>query len=857
MEEAYRSSYNVTVPFDVLPLLCKEQSFEKEYKMPAGRENDFLIYQIGGSNVIMKCDPMALRRIWAAACERVTGERALLDRMPLLRCGSGFLVSSLNPQCYNDQSGVRARLSIDFDCTDKEKPFPVADHFFSRVCDFLDDRVVHPEKRSFHDEEASLFLGSNNVKQRSAHLIFHNLCWQPEMSNFVKKSSPIAKAFTKQMTDEFGLDADIGIKGLKWEFMDKRDKTEWRECVLPLTRQFNLPEEDATAFPLFQELAHQIDPHVLPTDRAWHRTCVWKPVPQELVQASKAKSSVQSKTRALESTATSGSLEERLKAAFPILADATFAVKDDGTCVVTSTHCPLKKNASDNAPAFHHSAGGKFYARGEPGANMFVNCVICQEPVTFAVRTAQYPDVLQDFDANWVRIADRALYIGQYRNPDENLCLLTRERFTNHVWACSLNAKGALQINGKLVRRSDYWWELTEQMYTGLMYAPPPARVPQRMYNTWNGFNPDMLAVAATMDHMTDEELGAEWGEMRDHLFYNICNSDKNAFAETLKFFGDIVQQPGRRPKWGICVWGPQGAGKGLMMSFFEHVVGHHNYCHGDAKTLGESFNGDIMDKLLIFSDEGVDGDSKSADRYLKKLMTEDRQQVRQKFMVNRETTAYMRVVVSANDEPTWIKPGDRRWFVLYADIRQPGGLRNRDIAAEIYSLRGPAAFYLMAKRTGDNDGFNPWEAPKSNEKTEIMINSFTPMQRFFHSLLQESAVLVPVYHCKIGLEAVFPPDCGHGDFWEKVLPKDMMLQAVQAFMSEREHKAYTLKRIWREIYMIVPMEHWNARQVMRNNVRVNVFTMPAKTLFIEHFARHFRLETEQLTQVDPLEFDE
>lgn len=848
MEEASSASYHVTVPFDVFPLLSKVAGFEKEYKIPKGREDEFLIYQIGGSNVVMKCDPLAVRNVWALACERVTGSRSLENaKFPLLRCGSGFLVSSLNPQCFHEGSPVRARVSIDFDCTDASKPFPDPHLFFHTVCDFLDEHADLPDGETFAEEHAFLFLGSNKVKNRSAHLIFADLCWFPDASSFMKKSSALAKAFTKLMTDEYGMDADIGIKGLKWEFMDKRDKTEWRECVLPLTYEFNQPEWYGNKLHLeFTQLAQLLDPHVLPSDTAWERTCRWIPM-EEPVKAAKEPTKKKAKNVAVAPALT---VLDRLVTAYPELVDATFAQKDD-VLVCVSTHCPLKVVATDS-PAGHHSKGGKFYAMGTPSGNITVNCFICQAPVV--LRGYQYPDVIDEFAENWVRVSDRAMYVGQYRDPNETSTLFTRDRFKNHVWTCALNAAGTVEIGGKKMKRSDYWWEYTEDRYTGLMYCPPPVKVPRGWYNTWNGFNPEMLEVAKTMEHLSDDELDAEWRETGLHMRENICGGDEESFQHLARFFADMIQNPGRRPKWGVVVWGPQGMGKGLMMTFVQNIIGLHNYRHGDSKTLGENFNADIMDKLLVFSDEGVDGESKHADRYLKKLVTEDRQQVRQKFQDNREMSVYMRVVVSTNDEPTWIKPGDRRWFVLYADVKQPGGLRNNAVAAETESLRGCAAFYLRAKRGEGASTFNPWEAPRSAEKTQIMISSFTGMQRFFHSLVQDDAVLVHAYRCRPGLEEVYPRDLGHGDFWGKEMPKDVMLQGLEGFLTDREFKQYSEKRIWREIYMILPKEHWKPRQASRNNVRLNVFTMPPKELFLAQFAKHFRLEQEQLTQVDPME---
>lgn len=846
MEEALQASYDVTVPFDVLPELRQVPGFEKEYKIPDGRENEFLIYQIGGSNVIMKCDPVAVRRVWASSCKRLTGcdGLALADHSPLLRCGTGFLVSSLNPQCYRANPPVKARVSIDFDCTDHSKPFPDHMNFFSRVCDFLDEHAEMPGE-TWRSEEALLFLGSNKVKNRSAHLIFANLCWFPDASNFMKKSSGLAKAFTKLMTEEFGMDADIGIKGLKWEFMDKRDKTVWRGCVLPLTYHFNA----SLLMPSWTELADLIDPHVLPTDLAWNRECKWKPI--EVQAEATAAEPVRKKTKTIAEAPPGRTVQERIVAAFPMLEDATFAQKDD-VLVCTSNHCPLKKTASSDMPAFRHSHGGKFYAMGTASGNITVDCFICQAPVT--LRGYVFPEVIDDFAKSWVRVSDRAMYVGEYRDPNETSTMFTRDRFKNHVWACALDAKGKLILGGKKMKRSEYWWEYTEERYTGLLYCPPPAKLPKGYYNTWVGFNPEVMELAETMKDMTQEQLEAEWKQTGLHILHNICGGDQEAFQHVCRFFADMIQFPGRRPKWGIVIWGPQGTGKGLMMTFFQTVIGFHNYRHGDSKTLGENFNADIMDKLLVFSDEGVDGESKHADRYLKKLVTEDRQQVRQKFMDNREMSVYMRVVVSANDEPNWIKPGDRRWYVLYADIKQEGGLQNDAIAREAASLRGPAAFYLQALRAQPHSTFNPYEAPKSAEKTQIMMSSFSALPRYLNSLLQENAMLVPVYRCKPGLEEIFPATCGHGDFWEKEFPKDIILQGLHAFLPEREAKQYTDAKIWREMYQIMEAREWKPKQASRNNVRLNLFTMPSKEVFIQRFARHFRLEQEQLTQADPME---
>ncbi len=277
MEVARAASSKVTAPFDIMPLLhaAGAKVFETTKNVPVEQKERMTDYMLGptGGGPRFVLDPYLIRSAWVRACCMATKNTYITDVLPLLRCGNGCLVSSRYPEVF-EASFVRVRLALDFDATPNSKDFdfPDPDIIFERTCKFLQQNTTCDDDVTFANEDATVLIGSNDVKERSVHLIFHNLCLSPIAANKIKNGDGLCDDFTAAIG--LGLCADLGIQGLKWTFMDKPAKGGgWRSSVLPITKHFNC---EYTEISTWRDLGDRLDPHMLREDSGWQRMVTWK-----------------------------------------------------------------------------------------------------------------------------------------------------------------------------------------------------------------------------------------------------------------------------------------------------------------------------------------------------------------------------------------------------------------------------------------------------------------------------------------------------------------------------------------------------------------------------------------------------
>ncbi len=803
MEEARRASYNVTQPYDMTRQLELAGAIFFSNADAAPDKSLLNAYLLGTSNARMIVDPLKLREAWAKACYYATlGHTTNRGKFPLLRVGEDALVSSRYPAVWR-AGNVRMRLSFDFDGVPgcEELPFPTAQELFDRVCEFLQTNTMYDDADPppYRQEACTVFLGSNNVKNRSAHVIFHDLCFGDADHNKLKNGDPLCEAMTEHIG--MGLQADLGIQGIKWEFMDKKDKGQWRGAVLPIAQHFNVHPSKVE---FWEGLADRIDPHVLRGDEAWENVINWK-------RREKRARVVGDYPNPFENDI--NPVERRVREFFPDFFPPNIIFEDKGNnCFVPNTRlCPLRQG--------EHSRAGKFYVCGT--SDGLITCA-CHSSNCTAINIPRlyvepFPDLIAAFERVYCRVGKMALLRASLHPPMKTLLMLTRTGVRDHVASIPLNQGGDLKIGKQVVKRSDYWFDNAKETYVQLAFMPPPQVCPAIFFNTFTGFNPPVVVAADSFRDLTHEELLRKLPTMLTHMYTNVCDSDRDVYMQLLGFFSHMLRFPGIKPKWALWMYGPQGQGKGLLMAFIALILGPRNYFHADPKSISEEFNGDIMEKILIYSDEGIDAvgnNAATANKMVKKLVTETSQTVRRKFQDNYNIDTCFRLVASSNDDPC-MDAGDRRWLVLYCDTRTKND--NGDIAlpiaqlvAESESVESAGAFLEMARRGYYVEGFQFEEAPTSKYKTALVEEGFTGMQKFWVTLLKEEDETI---------------------FTTVRKSKHEFYELFRASLPEREklNKENTDVKFWNYCVKVVPKDDWNMKRSRLNGAMnaVATYVMP------------------------------
>ena len=630
-------------------------------------------------------------------------------------------------------------------------------------------------------------------KAQSFHLYFPMLCFKSG-KEYVPVERSSAHLALQEKLDPYGLKYDCKINtGLIYPFMTKLlDDGSTRRAVKVVVRSRGV--DLSTWYKFFATC----DPLMLPADRGYDREI-------ELVNGGVVHNAPNKRPRVAEHLPTvhevvrvadNSQFEERLRAVFPdIPADALFEAKERyaHTYVLQSTYCPLKDG--------HHKEPGRFYCVVHNDNTIDLHCFKANCVGRKLVPADAHQDVIEDVRDVWTKVGSSALLNASLDHPFRQTILCSREQMQQHARSNALNVKyPPLKIGKREVSAVQYWFERELHHYDQLYFAPPPLVCPPSFFNTYRGMDTRVMEIAETYMELPVDELLSKFQWTAHHILRNICNGLLPVYEQFMGFFADIVANPGAKPKWAVGLYGQQGAGKGQTVQFFGKIFGERLFAHLDARSLDADFNGGIMEKLLLFSDEGISSDSKHGDAMLKKLITETMQTVRRKYANDYDIETCFRVVAASNDPPAWINPGDRRWLAVRADFRTAADgtpefvdLMNK-VAQERETLVGVAAFVALALRGHWRESFNPNAAMMTQEKAEIVEQKFTPVDNFWLAVCRKELALPA-------------SQCAHG-----AVQNSRIYEEFVYTLRESEKAKWTVQKFWNGTHSLIPKKDFETQ---------------------------------------------
>jgi hypothetical protein len=273
------------------------------------------------------------------------------------------------------------------------------------------------------------------------------------------------------------------------------------------------------------------------------------------------------------------------------------------------------------------------------------------------------------------------------------------------------------------------WWitHKKRRQYEGVAFLPA-GEITNGHLNLWKGWG------------VTPKE--GDCSIFLDHLQRVICSGNEDHANYLVNWMADAVQNPAERP--GICVVfrGQQGAGKGMVLSYFSPIFGSHYKSVTNPAHLSGKFNAHLASTLLLFADEAFNVRNKQAEGTLKALITEPEFMMEQKGIDATEKRNMLRIIMSSNND--WVVPadgGDRRFFVLDVSNQMVGkydyfqGLvRERDNGGI------EAFFHYLLQR--DLSKVNLRAVPKTKALIDQKIHSLGSVEAFWYGRLQEGILL-------------------------------------------------------------------------------------------------------------------
>jgi hypothetical protein len=186
-----------------------------------------------------------------------------------------------------------------------------------------------------------------------------------------------------------------------------------------------------------------------------------------------------------------------------------------------------------------------------------------------------------------------------------------------------------------------------------------PSSNSSTMYNTFNGFNINRT--------LANENGGADVSHVVNFIKKAWCAGNDDGCNWVLDWFAHTIQKPLVKMHSAIVLRGEEGIGKGMVVQLLAKIMGPQYFEQpSSSEDILGKFTGIMSNKSLVFLDELVWGGDKQKAGILKKLITESKGTINEKFEPVRPFVNVFNLIMASNED--WVVPAGnnaRRYMML------------------------------------------------------------------------------------------------------------------------------------------------------------------------------------------------
>lgn len=272
------------------------------------------------------------------------------------------------------------------------------------------------------------------------------------------------------------------------------------------------------------------------------------------------------------------------------------------------------------------------------------------------------------------------------------------------------------------------WWldHRLRRQYDTMVFAP--GQSVKGAYNLWRGFSCDAIPGDCNL-YLT-------------HLRDVVCSGNEEHYEYLLNWMARAVQRPGEPGQVAVVLQGEQGTGKGVTITQFGKLWGHHFLHISSPHHLTGQFNSHLRDCAVLFADEAFFAGDPRHISTLKALVTEDTIMVERKGVDAEIAPNCVHLFMASNHEHVVpAAPEERRFFVLRvsSDHRQ-----DHDYFRKIIEQMGggghEALLHLLLSR--DIARFSVRDLPKTKALREQKFHTMKSVEQWWHAKLTDGTLL-------------------------------------------------------------------------------------------------------------------
>jgi hypothetical protein len=240
---------------------------------------------------------------------------------------------------------------------------------------------------------------------------------------------------------------------------------------------------------------------------------------------------------------------------------------------------------------------------------------------------------------------------------------------------CYINERGSLipvkNEKSHFAKINEFWEEyqfnINLREYFGIGVYPNKDLCPERIYNTWEGFDAEKLDCK--------EEVSIET------LLYHfnvVANYDKKVYEYLLNYFAHLVQKPHLKTIVCLLIQGKQGTGKtAIVENLLKRLLGlKYVYDTDDIESIVGKFNASIAGKFMIVLNEASGRDTNQVVDKIKNIITRTSVTIEYKNIDPFPTIDYCNYAFTTNNiKPIAITQDDRRFQIIECSDKYKGNV--------------------------------------------------------------------------------------------------------------------------------------------------------------------------------------
>lgn len=280
----------------------------------------------------------------------------------------------------------------------------------------------------------------------------------------------------------------------------------------------------------------------------------------------------------------------------------------------------------------------------------------------------------------------------------------------------------------KMVEIADEWlrWS-NRRRYERIVFLPGQS-TPKGAFNLWRGF-------------AVDPKPG-DWSRLKAHILGNICSGDGGLCEYVLNWMAHAVQRPGEPGHVALVLRGKRGTGKGKLAETLGALFGPHFVHASKPGDVVGTFNAHLEHTSLLFADEAFFAGDKVHEGELKRIITEPKLMVEQKFLPKRQVPNKLHIVMASNE--AWVIPAgldERRFTVINVGTARQQDHPYFQAIDQQMKVEGGRAAMLHELLERDLSDFEPRRAYQTAALTEQKLHSLGPIDKWLHECLDAAEI--------------------------------------------------------------------------------------------------------------------